>query len=285
MAAPDDAVDRLYGLPLDEFIPAREALAKELRSEGRREEAAHIKKLAKPTVAAWAVNQAIRSQAKAARALWKAGDDLAATQEAVLGGKGSGADLRSAAENERAALDPLVAAARGLLSGSGDELSETTIDRVRETLHAAAIDPEARDDVAAGRATRERAPQGLFGGGIAAPPAPRGRARSTEPPAEKPAARGRSATKRSAEDRAAQAERKREESAARKREREEAAAREKARKEAAVRVTRAERALAKAEARTADAEQRLEGARADEQAAAEDLEQARAELQAAEEGH
>jgi hypothetical protein len=282
--APDDVIDRLYGLPLDEFIAAREALSKELRSDGRRDEANGVKKLAKPTVAAWAVNQAVRSQGKAARALWKAGDDLAATQEAVLGGKGSGADLRAAADNERAALDPLVAAARGLLSGSGDELSETTIDRVRETLHAAAIDPEAREDVAAGRATRERAPRGLFGGGVAAPAAPRARARSEEEaPAEKPVARRRAAApKPSAEDREAEAERKREAAAARKREREEAAAREKARKEAAVRVTRAERALATAAKRSADAAERLEAAQADEQAAAEALEQARAELQAAE---
>jgi hypothetical protein len=278
--APDAAIDRLYGLPLDEFVPAREALSKELRSDGRRDEANAVKKLAKPTVAAWAVNQAVRSQGKAARALWKAGDDLAATQEAILDGKGSGADLRAAADNERAALDPLVAAARGLLSSSGDELSETTIDRVRETLHAAAIDPTAREDVAAGRATRERAPQGLFGGGVAAPPAPRSRARSAEAPPEKPAA----APKPSAADREAEAERKRDAAVARKREREETAAREKARKAAEQGVTRAERALAAATKRTADAAERLDAARAAERAAADALEEARAELQAAEQG-
>ena len=135
--APDDEIDRLYGLPLEEFIPARDALSKELRDTGRRGEATAIKKLPKPTVAAWAVNQAVRSQPRAARELWEAGDALAAAQEAVLSGKGSGADLREAAERERAALDPLVDAARGLLTSSGGDLSETTIDRVRATLQAA----------------------------------------------------------------------------------------------------------------------------------------------------
>src|SRR5215207_6894894 len=146
--APEDAVDRLYGLPLDAFVGERDALAKELRAARRRDEAAAVKALPKPTVAAWAVNQAVRSQPRAARDLWEAGDVLAAAQEAVLAGKGSGADLRTAGDRERAALDPLVDAARGLLTSSGGDLSETTLERVRETLHAAAIDADTREDVA-----------------------------------------------------------------------------------------------------------------------------------------
>ncbi|MEA2287422.1 MAG: hypothetical protein QOJ21_3465, partial [Solirubrobacteraceae bacterium] len=62
--AVDDS-DELYGLPLDAFVPERDALAKELRSDGRREEAAEVKALRKPSVAAWGVNQAVRSQPKA----------------------------------------------------------------------------------------------------------------------------------------------------------------------------------------------------------------------------
>ena len=41
--APDEEVDRLYGLALEEFIPARDALAKELRDTGRRAEATAVK--------------------------------------------------------------------------------------------------------------------------------------------------------------------------------------------------------------------------------------------------
>ena len=61
-----DGVDALYGLALDEFVPARDALAKRARAEGRREDAAAIAALRKPSVAAWAANQAIRSQPRAA---------------------------------------------------------------------------------------------------------------------------------------------------------------------------------------------------------------------------
>src|SRR5512133_4011094 len=146
--APDDAIDRLYGLALDAFVGERDALAKELRAAGRRDEAAAVKKLGKPSVAAWAVNQALRTQGKAARELWQAGDALAAAQDAILAGEGSGADLRAATERERAAVEPLVDAARGLLTASGGDLSETTIERVRQTLQAGAIDPEAREEIA-----------------------------------------------------------------------------------------------------------------------------------------
>ena len=182
--APDDAVDRLYGLPREEFVVERDALAKQLRADGRRDEAAAIKALAKPTVAAWAANQAVRSQKRAARDLWKAGDALSAAQDAVLAGKGSGAKLREANERERAAVETLVDAARGLLGASGGDLSETTIERVRQTLHAGAIDAEARDEVAAGRAARERSPQGLFGADPFAAPAPK-RAAKGEPEARR----------------------------------------------------------------------------------------------------
>jgi hypothetical protein len=295
---PDDAIDGLYGLALDEFVGARDALAKELRAAGRRDDAAAVKALKKPSVAAWAVNQALRTQSKAARELWQAGDALAAAQEAILGGKGSGADLRAATERERAAVEPLVDAARGLLTASGGDLSETTIERVRQTLHAGAIDPDAREEIASGRATRERAPQGLFGGGeaVAAPAAPKreGKGATRERKAATP--RGRKAAAGGEPENGAA--RKREDAAARKRDREEAArereaaarerkqaaARERARKAAEQRVAKAEKALVAAEKRSAEAAERLEAARGEERAAAEALAEARAELDAAERG-
>ena len=288
--APDDAVDRLYGLPREEFIGERDALAKELRAGGRRDEAAAVKALAKPTVAAWAANQAVRSQKRDARELWKAGDQLSAAHDAVLAGKGSGAKLREATERERAAVETLVDAARGLLSASGGDLSEATIERVRETLHAGAIDPEAREEVAGGRTARERVPQGLFGGGadVFAVEAPK-RAAKAEPSSK---AKAKAKTEPKAKDAAAErkaaredaAARKREEAAARKREREETAARERERKAAADQVAKARRALEQAQERAAKAAERLEEAQAVEREAADTLDAAEAELGAVERG-
>ncbi|MEA2286701.1 MAG: hypothetical protein QOJ21_2744, partial [Solirubrobacteraceae bacterium] len=146
-----------------------DALAKELRSDGRREEAAEVKALRKPSVAAWGVNQAVRSQPKATRELWDAGDALIGAQEALLAGRGDAAGLRGAVERERSALAELVEAAQGLLTSAGRDLGDSTIERVRETLHAAAIERDAREQVAPGRVTREMAHAGL--GGIEAAPA------------------------------------------------------------------------------------------------------------------
>jgi hypothetical protein len=289
--APNDAIDRLYGLPLDAFVAERDALAKELRGSGQRDEAAAVKALKKPSVAAWAVNQALRTQGKAARELWQAGDALAAAQEKILAGKGSGADLRAAGERERAAVEPLVDAARGLLTASGGDLSETTVERVRQTLHAAAIDPEAREEIASGRATRERAPQGLFGGGEVVAPAASKREREpapsrtstapAKPKRDAPAAKPKRDAAEAKREREA-AERERKEAAAR--ERKEAAARERARKAAEQRVAKAEKALAAAEKRSAEVAERFEAARSGERAAAEALADARAELRSAERG-
>ena len=68
--------DDLYGLPLDRFTDERNALAKRLRQEGRRDEAAGVSKLRKPSLAAWAVNQLVRTQKREVSGLFKAGDDF-----------------------------------------------------------------------------------------------------------------------------------------------------------------------------------------------------------------
>ena len=135
--------DDLYGLPLDRFVAERGALAKSLRKEGRRDEATDVAGLRKPSVTAWAVNQLVRTQRAAMQELLDAGDELRDAQSALLAGDGDARALRTAAERERAAVDDLVAISRGLLSSDGSELSATVMDRVSDTLHAAALD-EAR---------------------------------------------------------------------------------------------------------------------------------------------
>ena len=140
--------DELYALPLERFVPERDLLVKELRADGRREEAAEVAGLAKPSIAAWAVNQVVRTQASAARELWEAGDAILGAQELIVGGTGSGADLRTAIERERAALATLGGAARGLVTGSGRFLGDQNVQAVTETLHAAAVDPGLRTAVA-----------------------------------------------------------------------------------------------------------------------------------------
>jgi hypothetical protein len=157
-------LDDLYGLPLDRFIPERATLGRELRSGGEREQATAVAALRKPSVAAWAVNQLIRTQRREVDRLWAAGDALRDVQTSVLNGSADARDLRSAAEDERAAVDALVDSARGLLSSGGHELSAATVERVAETLHAAALDDDARAHVTEGRLVRELRHVGLGAG-------------------------------------------------------------------------------------------------------------------------
>ncbi len=262
-----DEVDDLYGLPLDRFVPERDALAKRVRGDGDRARADEIKALRRPSVAAWGVNQVVRTQSTQARELWKAGDELVAAQDALLGGTGDAKRLRAAGEGEREALDALVRAARGLLTDKGRDLGEATLEKVRDTLHAAAIDPEGREDVAAGRVVKERAHAGLgtFEGTLAASPAP---VRERAEPKQKAA---KATTK---EDRAAQRERERQEA-------EEAERAEAERRQAARRRAAAERELREAQKALSTAEKRAERTEARLAEAREAAEEAGAELDAA----
>ena len=159
--------DDLYGLALDRFVDERGSLARSLRSDGRRDEAAEVAALRKPSVAAWAVNQLVRTQKRAVTALFKHGDALRDAQSQVLAGTSGAAELRAAGEREREAVSALVDKARGLLSGDGHELGAATLERVSETLHAAALDDDARQQVQAGTLVRELRHVGLGGGAVA----------------------------------------------------------------------------------------------------------------------
>ncbi|HTU30071.1 MAG TPA: hypothetical protein VMF07_11870 [Solirubrobacteraceae bacterium] len=139
----------LYGVPREEFIPERNALAKALRVDGRREEAAGVAALRKPSVAAWTVNRLIRDEPDRFARLIEAGDALRAAQDRMLSGAGTTDELRRALSGERAAVEALLtAAARHGMSGA-------VSDRVAGTLHAAALDTAARDQVSRGELVEE----------------------------------------------------------------------------------------------------------------------------------
>ena len=142
-----ETADDLYGLPLDRFIPERAALSKALKASGDTGQATHVAGLKKPSVAAWAVNQVVRTQPADVRELFAVGDALAAASSQ---GAGDPAAIRNATRQLRDAISNLQHAAVGLLTSDGVPLGPTTIDRVVETLRAAALDPGARDDVVRG---------------------------------------------------------------------------------------------------------------------------------------
>lgn len=274
--------DDLYGLPLDEFIPQRTALVRALRADRKRDEANAVAALRKPSVAAWAVNQLVRTQGSAVQELYDAGDALRDAQSELLAGSGDGQALRAANARERAAVDTLVEAARGLLDADGHELSTAVVERVGGTLHAAALDESAREQVRDGRLERELRHVGLGLGESVFATVPPAATNKPKAKAKKPPARGATEERETKAQRTERERRVRAEAAEAKRaERERAEARKAARSAesaARKRVERSGHALRAAEERRARAAQAL----ADADAA---LEAARAEAQEAAEAH
>jgi hypothetical protein len=182
---PDQEVERLYGLPLEEFTRARNALVAELRAQKARAAAEEVKRLSKPTRPAWVVNQLARRNRADIDRLLDAGSRLREAHQGALGG-GDAGRLRAASEAERKSVDRLVDRAEKLLEGSGSSRTNT-LDRVRSTLHAVALDDELREQVQQGRVTKEREPAGLGPLG----PAPPGTATGRRRPSPRKPDRGR----------------------------------------------------------------------------------------------
>jgi hypothetical protein len=168
----ESEIDKLYGVPLDEFIHDRDELAKRVRREGEREAAERIKKLRKPSAGAWALNQAIRRRRKETEALLAAGERLREAHESLMSG-GDPAELREAMQEERGLALALADCAEAIASETGKS-GPALRERVRSTLHAATVDEEARDELAKGRFVREREAVGLGPFGAAMPTAPAG---------------------------------------------------------------------------------------------------------------
>jgi len=170
-ASPAPAHKAANGLPLEEFTSARDALAKELRKEGKRESAEWVKGLRKPSGPAWVVNQLARTQTPEAKELEDSGQVLREAHEQLLQGQGQADDLREAADRQTEAVLTLLDKAHGLLDGAGNPPSQATLEKTQQTLEAVAVDEDSRAAFATGRLTHEARPigLGLLGGEVAAP--------------------------------------------------------------------------------------------------------------------
>ncbi len=234
----DDEVAQLYGLPLNEFVPRRDALARELRKAGDRERAAEVGKLKRPTVGAWAVNQLARRNRKDLDVLLDTGHRLRSGQLHALE-TGDASQFEKARGDHERAVRKLLSDARDVLAGERGTASDQALSSIERTLRYASIDDAHRPALASGTLTTEVEAPG-FGAfaGMALPP----QSQPSEPKRE-------SASEQRARLTAARAELK----DAQKREREAKQRIAKAEKE----LADAQEALEAAAAETRDAEERL----------------------------
>ncbi len=121
----ESEIDRLYGLPLAEFTKERDALARRLRADGRRDDAATIAELRKPVLAAWVVNRLAREQRADVKALVDAAAEIRA-------------GTPDADERFRVTADDLVRAGREVLAADGRRPTDAVLRDVATTLRAAA---------------------------------------------------------------------------------------------------------------------------------------------------
>jgi hypothetical protein len=132
----DDEIDKLYQLPLKDFTPARNALAKQ-RSGA---DASGVRELQKPNAAAWGVNQLYWRDREVYDALVNASEELRKAHRSLLGGKA--VDLREVETAHRDAVRSATQKIRDILQSSGESDTAATMTAVAETLEALPADEE-----------------------------------------------------------------------------------------------------------------------------------------------
>ena len=210
MDLPDEAAE-LFRVPPETFIAERDALVQRLRADGRDEDASAVKALRKPTTLVWALNQLAAREPDALAALFEAGRDLRAAQQAALAGKPSGAEeLRVTTAARRDAVARARDAAVAILDEAGHR-GPGQADAIASALEAASTDAGAGAALASGTLVKAPSAAGLGfgelptmtavpgGGGGKATPAPDTARRRRE----REAARTRARNRRAAADRLA----------------------------------------------------------------------------------
>ncbi len=150
----------LYRLAPEEFTTARNALASRLGKEKRKDDAAEIKALPKPTPSAWAVNVLFERQEQKMDALIAAGKRARAAQKEAVSGRGS-ESLREAIRLARSLADELRWDAAQILSERGRPPGRELVERIAANLQAIAFSPVSADQVARGWLDRDLDPPGF----------------------------------------------------------------------------------------------------------------------------
>ena len=255
-------IRNLYQGPLDEFTPARNALASRLRKEKRADDASEVKSLPKPTPSAWAVNLLFARDPEKMKELLAAGKRARTAQREAVSGKGV-ESLRESIRSARSLSDELRWDAAQILSDQGRAPSRTIVERIAANLQALAFSPAAAEEAERGWLDRDLDPPGfevLAGLQLAGAPVVNLEARRKE-----------------REERKVEEKKKKEPPAPKKPIQETRREEEARRKQEAAEQARQEREAERIRRRVAVAEEKLESARAEAGSLREDLDQAESE--------
>lgn len=124
--------DELYGLPLADFTPSRDARAKALKGTPV---AARVKALRKPSTAAWVANLLVRRDAEQVDQVLAVGAALRGAQAAM-----SADELRALTRQRRQLTAAVTTGARRIAREEGTRVTQAVADQVEATLTAAMVD-------------------------------------------------------------------------------------------------------------------------------------------------
>jgi hypothetical protein len=145
----DSVAEELYGLPLGDFTSTRNERVKQARADGDRELAGEIQQLAKPTTAAWLVNQLARVRGDELEQLIELGRDLREATSNV-----SGDELRALTRQRYQVVHALVQQVRRLGAEHETKVSDAVAAEVQQTLDASLAHHGVAEAVLAGRLTQ-----------------------------------------------------------------------------------------------------------------------------------
>lgn len=253
-ASRDSALEELFRTPPATFTKTRDTLAKRLKDEGEDEAAAELKKLRRPSVVAFVLNQLSRAHADDVAELVDVGRELARAQRKAIRGEAP-TGLREAIARQREVVASLTSKTTALMKKLGVSTS-SHLDEVAGALQAALIDPAVGERLEEGRLEEIPAPEAGFGAPTAlvvAPPKEAARPKEAKgehakkqkpekPETEKPESKKESKARVAAAKKALAAEKKRVAAEEKK-----AAAEEKKRADAAAKALAKKAALAKAD--------------------------------------
>jgi hypothetical protein len=145
----DVIADELYGLPPDEFVPARDDRVAAAKQAGDRDLARALARLRRPTKAAWLANLLARHRAEQLDGLVALARGLAQAQQEL-----DGDALRALSGQRHRAVAAMARDAGRLAARRGEAVGDALLREVTGILDAALADPGVAEEVRAGRLTK-----------------------------------------------------------------------------------------------------------------------------------
>ena len=153
--------DELYGLPLAEFTPTRDARARELKGSDP-ELSRAVKALRKPSTAAWVANLLVRHESEQVGQVLAVGEALRQAQADL-----AGEELRGLTRQRRQLTAAVTGRARAVAAEHGQRVTGSVADQVEATLTAAMVDEDCSRALRSGLLVAALASTGLEAGDVA----------------------------------------------------------------------------------------------------------------------